>query len=444
MASHNRPRIVIIGAGFGGLFAARTLAGAPVDVTLIDRQNYHTFTPLLYQVATAGLDPSEIAYPIRSIFRHVSNVRPMMGEVQAIDPAGRVVVVQANGFTHRVPYDYLILAAGSVTSYFGMDHLGAHSFGLKDLGEAVTLRNHILKQFERAAWSADAPYRAASATLVVVGGGPTGLETAGALHELSMHILRAEFAAADFTPRVILVEATDRLLRPYPEQLQQAALEQLTSLGVEVVLNDPVQAATADSVSLASGRVIPTHTLIWSAGVQGSPLAEALGVPLARGGRVPVGPTLEAAGLEGVYVVGDLSYREDEQGEPYPQVIPVAKQQGILAAQNILRRERGEAQQPFRYVDRGIMATIGRSRAVAWLFNRVPLRGYVAWVAWLGLHLVWLLGFRNQLNVLVNWVWNYFTYDRSVRIILEPARAAPAPAAEQAPAEPEPESAPSG
>lgn len=432
MTAHRHPRIVIIGAGFGGLFAARTLAGAAADVVLIDRQNYHTFTPLLYQVATAGLDPSEIAYPIRSIFRGVSNVRPMMGEVQDIDTAGRVALVRANGFIHHVPYDYLILAAGSVTSYFGLDQLSAHSFGLKDLGEAVTLRNHILRQFERAAWSQDAAYRAASATLVVVGGGPTGLETAGALHELSAHILRTEFAAADVTPRVILVEATDRLLRPYPEQLQQAALEQLTSLGVEVVLKDPVGAATADSVTLASGRVIPTRTLIWSAGVQGSPLAEALGVPLARGGRVPVRPTLAVAGLEGVYVVGDLAYVEDGQGDGYPQMIPVAKQQGILAAQNILRRARGEAEQPFRYVDRGIMATIGRSRAVAWLFNRIPLRGYVAWVAWLGLHLLWLLGFRNQLNVLVNWVWNYFTYDRSVRIILEPEEHQPAPDPEQA------------
>ena len=422
MTPRNRPRIVIIGAGFGGLFAARKLANTATDVTLIDRQNYHTFTPLLYQVATAGLDPSEIAYPIRSIFRGAANVRPMMGDVQDIDTDGRTVQVKANGFTHHVPYDYLIIAAGSVTHYFGNEAVAAASFGLKDLGEAVVLRNHILKQFERAAWSADPDYRGASATMVVVGGGPTGLETAGALHELSARILQKEFAGvgADFTPRVILVEATDRLLRPYPEGLQAAAHEQLTSLGVDVVLNDPVEAVNADAVTLRSGRVIPTHTLIWSAGVKGSPLAETLGVPLVHGGRVSVLPTLDVAGLEGVYVVGDLAYVDDGQGDRYPQMIPVAKQQGIQAAENILRQVRGEASRPFRYTDRGIMATIGRSRAVAWLFNRVPLRGYVAWIAWLGLHLLWLMGFRNQLNVLVNWVWNYFTYDRSVRIILEP------------------------
>lgn len=421
MTPNNRPQIVIIGAGFGGLFAARTLANTQTDVTLIDRQNYHTFTPLLYQVATAGLDPSEIAYPIRSIFRGADNVRPMMGEVETIDPAERVVVVRANGFTHRVSYDYLIVAAGSVTHHFGLEAAETHGFGLKDLSEAVVLRNHILKQFERAAWSEDAAYREASETLVVVGGGPTGLETAGALHELASHILEREFSGAgrDFDPRVILVEATDRLLAPYPDELQQAALEQLQSLGVDVVLGDPVADVAPDAVTLTSGRIIPTHTLIWSAGVKGSPLAEALGVPLVEGGRVPVQPTLDVAGLDGVYVVGDLAFVEDGQGDQYPQQIPVAKQQGILAADNILRDLRGEAPQPFRYNDRGMMATIGRSRAVAWLFNRIPLRGYLAWIAWLGLHLLWLMGFRNQLNVLVNWVWNYFTYDRSVRIILE-------------------------
>ncbi|GAB4571483.1 MAG: NAD(P)/FAD-dependent oxidoreductase [Anaerolineae bacterium] len=438
MNAQRRPHVIIIGAGFGGLFAARTLSNTEVDVTLIDRRNYHTFTPLLYQVATAGLDPSEIAYPIRAIFRGVRNVRPMMGEVTDVDTAARRVAVQANGTVHHLTYDYLIVAAGSVTHYFSLEAVARQSFGIKDLPEAVMLRNHILKQFERAAWSQDADYRTASTTMVVVGGGPTGLETAGALHELSTRILQREYRAGDapLQPRVVLVEATDRLLRPYPDALQQAALEQLRSLGVEVILGDPVEAVTPEGVTLASGRMIPTHTLIWSAGVQGAPLAETLGVPLVAGGRVPVRPTMEVDGLEGVYVVGDLAYVQDGQGDRYPQMIPVAKQQGVLAARNILRRVRGEAQQPFRYRDRGMMATIGRSRAVAWLYNRVPLRGFIAWVAWLGLHLLWLMGFRNQLNVLVNWIWNYFTYDRSVRIILEHEglrRAADDPRVESAP-----------
>ncbi|MBN1967412.1 MAG: NAD(P)/FAD-dependent oxidoreductase [Anaerolineae bacterium] len=415
-----RPEVVIIGAGFGGLFAARTLADKPVDVLLIDRQNFHTFTPLLYQVATSGLDPSEIAYPVRGIFRRVANVRFLMGEVHAIDHAAQAVNVQANGHTHRVRYDYLIVAAGSVNHYFGHNDVARHAFDLKTLADAVVLRNHILKQFERAAWSEDPAYREAATTLVVVGGGPTGLETAGALYELSTHVLRREFGeAGNITPRVVLVEAAERLLAPYPAGLQQAALEQLESLGVEVILNDALAEADAEHVRLASGRTIPTHTLIWSAGVQGSPLADMLDVPLARGRRVPVDEMLAVPGRAGVYVVGDMAYLEDADGQPYPQMIPAAKQQGILAAQNILRRVRGEVALPFHYRDRGIMATIGRSRAVAWLFNRIPLRGYIAWIAWLSLHLLWLMGFRNQLNVLVNWVWNYFTYDRSVRLILE-------------------------
>lgn len=420
MTTTTRPQVVIIGAGFGGLFAAQTLADQPLDVLLIDRQNYHTFTPLLYQVATAGLDPSEIAYPVRGIFRRRRNVRFMLGEVQDIDPQNRQIIVHVNGSTRQVSYDYLIVAAGSANNYFGQVGVAEFAFDLKTLGDAVALRNHILKQFEHAAWNDDPADRAAATTLVVVGGGPTGLETAGALLELSSHVLHKEYAgAADLHPRVLLVEADDHLLNPYPIKLQQAALRQLESLGVEVVLSDGVVQVSPSLVTLSSGRTIPTHTLIWSAGVQGSSLGELLDVPLERGKRVPVEPTMAVSGLPDVYVVGDMAYLADADGHPYPQMIPVAKQQGILAAKNILRRLAGDAQQPFRYKDRGIMATIGRSRAVAWIYNRIPLQGYIAWVAWLGLHLLWLMGFRNQLNVLVNWVWNYFTYDRSVRIILE-------------------------
>lgn len=417
----HRPRIIIIGAGFGGLYAAQTLVNQPVDVLLIDRQNFHTFTPLLYQVATCGLDPSEIAYPVRQIFYDKSNVSFLMGDVVAIDLDERHVTVKVNGSTQREAYDYLIVSAGSATNYFGKDEWAQHTFGLKSLGEAVLLRNHVLKLFERAAWAEDVAYREALTTMVVVGGGATGLETAGALHELYNHVLRNEYRQAEgVTAKVILIEATDRLLAAFPEPLQQSALQQLRSLGVEVILSNPVAEITPDHVTLNDGRVIPTHTLVWAAGVKASPMGSMLGVPLQRGGRVAVKPTMELIDRDHVYVVGDMAYLEDADGHPYTQTIPVAKQEGKLAASNILRRATGQPEADFVFHDRGIMATIGRSRAVAWLYNRVPLTGWFAWVAWLFLHLIWLLGFRNRLNVLVNWVWNYLTYDRSVRLILEP------------------------
>lgn len=405
------PRIVVIGAGFGGLYAARTLANQPVDVLLIDRHNFHTFTPLLYQVATCALDPSDIAYPTRSIFRGTTNVQFMLGEVVNIHPAEHCVSVKTNGHVQDEPYDYLIVAAGSVTNFFGKEDLRQHSFGLKDLSDGITLRNHILKLFERAAWTEDMELREALTTLVIVGGGPTGLETAGALYELYSHVLREEFTGRhQLTTRVILIEAADRLLAPYPERLQTAALKQLESLGVEVRLNEAVERVAEDGIYLSSGQFIPTYTLVWAAGVQASPVAALLGVELRKSGRVPVTSGLEGIGLDRVYIVGDMACLEDASGKPYPMVIPVAKQQGILAAKNILRRLNGLEQRAFRYHDRGIMATIGRSRAVAWIYNRIQLTGFIAWVAWLALHLMWLLGFRNRISVFVNWVWMYFRY----------------------------------
>lgn len=259
--------------------------------------------------------------------------------------------------------------------------------------------------------------------MVVVGGGPTGLETAGALHELYNFVLKNEYRQSrGVEAKVYLVEALDQLLLPYPKRLQQSALDQLESLGVKVILSNPLAEISDKQVVLKNGQTINTHTLIWAAGVKASPLSSMLGVELQKGGRVPITPELEVIGREHIYVVGDMAYLEDDQGQPYPMLIPVAKQQGILAAQNILRRAANEQPQAFQYNDRGIMATIGRRRAVAWIYNRIPLTGFIAWLAWLGLHLLWLLGFRNRLNVLVNWVWNYLTYDRSVRIILKPDR----------------------
>lgn len=418
--NEKRARVVVIGAGFAGLSVVNHLYKHPVDILLVDRNNYHTFTPLLYQVATCGLDPSEIAYPVRGIYRKRKNVRFLLGEVKSIDVANKMVTIRSLDEDYIEPYDYLVVAAGSVTNFFGNREIERHAFGLKNLQDTVVLRNHILKLFEKAAWSKDHAEREALTTMVVVGGGPTGLETAGALFELYNHVLALEYNRTNaIKARVVLIEATNRLLAPYPERLQRAALKQLEAIGVEVILEQAVQSFDGERVVLTGGEVIHSKTLVWAAGVQGSHLAENLRVDLQRGKRVPVEPTLEIIGLEDVYAVGDIAYLQDENGIPYPQVIPVAQQHGKLAAKNIIKRINGEAQDTFVYHDKGLMAAIGRSRAVAYPYYKVQLTGFFAWLTWLGLHLVWLMGFRNRLNVFVNWVWNYFTYDRSVRIILE-------------------------
>ncbi len=415
-----KPRVIIIGAGFGGLYAARTLANQSVEVLLVDRNNFHTFSPLLYQVATCALDPSSIAYPVRTIFRRAPNVHFMLGEVRAIDWRNKSVVIRTNGVDRSEYYDYLIVAAGSVTHTFDQASLESYAFGLKSLDDAIALRHHILRLFEKAAWLDDVQKRSAMTTLVVVGGGPTGIETAGALYELYNHVIAREYAEhGGLKARVILVEATTELLSPYPPKLRAAAKEQLESLGVEVIIGKGVASADYDHVRLSDGTVIPTYTIVWSAGVKASPVAHYLGVPLQKGGRIPILPTLEVEGCTDVYAVGDIAYLEDANGQPYPMLIPPAKQQGILAAKNILARLKGESQKPFRYIDRGIMATIGRSRAVAWIYYRIPLTGFVAWLGWLFLHLIMLMGFRNRVSTFINWVWNYLTYDRSVRLILD-------------------------
>lgn len=419
MSEPIKPRVVIVGAGFGGLFAARALANQPVEVLLVDRNNYHTFTPLLYQVATCALDPSDIAYPVRNIFRRRRNVEFLLGEVTAVDTNGRFLHIQSGGQQYQEPYDYLLLATGSTPTYFGNDNFRRHALELRTLGDAINLRNHVLRLFERATWSDDPAQVTALTTIVVVGGGPTGIETAGAIYELYNHVLNVEYPQKQLHARVVLVEMQPHLLAPYPDKLRKAAVEQLRSLGVEVLLGQRVTAVTADAVQLGDGTTIPTHTFVWAAGVKGSPLADLLGVPLQRGGRLPIMATTAVLGLNRVYAVGDMAYLEDPSGEPYPMLIPVAQQQGELAAHNILADIAGRPPRSFSYHDRGIMATIGRSRAVAWIYNRIPLRGFLAWLAWLFLHLITLLGFRNRTVVFINWVWNYFTYDRSVRLILD-------------------------
>jgi NADH dehydrogenase len=413
------PKVVVVGGGFGGLFAARHLAGKAVEVVLIDRNNFHTFTPLLYQVATCVLDPSEVAFPIRSIFRKDTNIRFLLGEVTAIKSDEGHVTVRTESGERKETYDYLILAAGSTTAYFNGEEIRRNSFELKSLGDAVSLRNHILRQFEQAEWESDHDRRGAMTTLVVIGGGPTGVETAGALYELYNHVLAREYKARDpLKSRVVLIEQEPHILGAFPARLQRSALKQLESLGVEVLLNSTIATISPDGAQLTDGRWIPTRTVVWAAGVRASPVGGMLPVQLAKRGAVRVEPTLEVSGYRRIYAVGDMAYLEDPNVKPYPMFIPVAKQQGALAARNILRNVKGLPQQTFNYRDRGLMATIGRRRAVAWIYNRLPLSGYFAWLAWLGLHLVTLMGFRNQLNVLINWLWNYLTFDRSVRLIL--------------------------
>jgi NADH dehydrogenase len=417
----SRPRVVVIGAGFGGLYAAKALAGKPVDVLVIDRNNYHTFAPLLYQVATSGLEPEEIAAPVRSIIRRGGNVSYLMGEVTRVNAEERCVYARQDGTEQPHRYDYLILAPGSVTSYFGLADVQARAFGLKSLKEAISLRNHVLSMFERAAGEPDAAQRASLLTFVIVGGGPTGLELSGALSELFQQVLRKDYPRLDVRKeaRVILIEATDRLLAPFPEALQRSAKRQLERIGVEVMLNKAVAQATEDAVVLKDGTVISTHTIIWAAGVQAAELAGLDGIAeRTRGRRVLVLPTLQLPDHPNVFVIGDAAYLADEQGVAYPQLAPVAMQMGRLAAANILALIDGKPLKPFHYSDRGIMATIGRSAAVAWVFNRIQLSGFIAWLAWLGLHLLYLIGFRNRANVLVNWAWNWWTWDRGVRIIL--------------------------
>ncbi len=423
----HRPKVIIIGAGFAGLTAAQELAGKYVDVLLIDRNNYHLFTPLLYQVATCGLDASDIAYPVRRIFRSQRNIQFRLGEVTHIDPVSQSVTVRENDVVHEEHYDYLVLAAGRVSNFFNNPSIERHSFGMQTLSEALVLRNHILRLFEKAAWIEDEAERRALTTMVIVGGGPTGLETAGALYELYNYVLRTEYSKLEhMEARVILLEALDDLLLSYPEDLRQSAHEQLESLGVEVMLNSRVEDITESQVILADGRTIDTYTLIWAAGVKASPLADMLNVPLERGGRVPIARTCEVIGRPNIFAGGDLTYLLDPRtNEPYPQLIPVANQMGALIARNIQHRLAGEELESFQYSDRGVMATIGRSRAVAWVFYRLQLTGRLAWFAWLTLHLLWLMGFRNRISVLINWVWNYINYDRSVRIMLNDLRLDP-------------------
>jgi NADH dehydrogenase len=406
-------RVVIVGTGFGGLSAARKLAGKPVEIVLIDRNNYHLFQPLLYQVATASLDQESIAYPVRAITRGWKNTRFVLSEVTAVDIETRQISTKGNG---PISYDYLILAAGAVTSFLGLESVERHAFQLKTLQDAVALRNHILSTFELVTRQADPARRAALLTFVVVGGGPTGIEFTGALAELVHQVMIKDYPdihPADVT--IVLLEAAGNLLPMVPSRLQGYTLERLEKMGIEVRVGAKVIGAEADRVLLDKGEAIPTHTLLWAAGVKPVPLTETLDVPKARGGRIAVLPDLTIPGYPEVYVVGDMAYLEQE-GVALPAIAPVAMQQGEYAGRAIARKEQGEPPIPFHYQDKGAMAVIGRGAAVASIFG-LTFHGFWAWLVWLGLHLMYLIGFRNRLVVLLNWAYDYLFFDRKIRLI---------------------------
>ncbi len=408
----NPPRVVIVGAGFAGLWAARGLARAPVDVLLIDRNNYHTFLPLLYQVAAAELEPEAIIYPVRSILRQFPNVQFVMAEVRDVDFATRTVETP----DLAIPYAYLILAVGSVPHFFGVPGAAEYAFRLKTLEQGIALRNRILRCFERVVHATAPERRGALLTFAIVGGGPTGVEFAGALVELIRGPLRKDYPTLPPSEvRVVLLEALDTLLPGLPERLRTYAARRLRQMGVEVRLRSQVDQVLPQAVRLKDGTVIPTETVVWTAGVRGDPLVDNRGLALARGGRVVVSPTLQVSGHPEVYVVGDLAVVEGT--EPLPMIAPVAIQQGMAAAQNVRRQVSGQLLQAFRYHDRGTMATIGRNAAVASLAGRA-FTGFPAWILWLGVHLVNLIGFRNRLVVLINWAWDYLFYERAMRVIL--------------------------
>jgi len=409
-----RPTVVIVGAGFGGLRAARALKRVPVDVVLLDRHNYHLFQPLLYQVATAGLEPDNIARPVRAILRGQRHFEFRMVEMTGLDLASKHVVTSDG----PISYDYLILAPGGETNYFGIESIRQHGFGLKDTAEAVAIRNHVLGCFERGMLEPDADERRALLTFVIVGGGPTGVEMAGALSELIRLVLVKDYPRLNIKDvRVLLLEATDRLLAAMPPRLRAAAEETLWRKHVEVRFGAAVRDYDATRVALQGGEIIPARTLIWAAGAQAVSLAGRLGLATARQGRVVVEPTLQLPGRAEVYVIGDAAYLEAE-GQPLPMMAPVAIQMAETASANIARALRGTRPAAFRYRDPGSLATIGRNAAVAYV-RGLAFKGFLAWVVWLVVHIVQLIGFRNKLFVLLNWAWDYFFYERASRLITE-------------------------
>ena len=407
------PEIVIVGGGFAGLYTARGLAAVDAHITLVDRHNYHLFQPLLYQVATAALNPSDIATPIRNILRRQKNASVVLGEATAIDLAARRVKL-ADG---ELPYDYLVLATGATHSYFGHPEWEADAPGLKTIDDALEIRKRILLAFEAAERETDPALQEAWLTFVVIGAGPTGVELAGALTEIARHSMIRDFRRIrPENARVILLEGQDRVLPPYVPKLSQSAQRQLEQLGVEVVTNAMVTNVTAEAVEVGD-RTISTRTVLWGAGVQASPLARALGAPLDRAGRVLVEPDLTIPGHPEVFVLGDLAAVKQRDGSFVPGVAPAAIQAGQHTARNLERAVSGQPLRAFRYRDKGSLATIGRAAAVADLGGRLKFGGFLAWLAWLLIHVFFLIGFRNRFFVIIEWAWAYVTFQRGARLI---------------------------
>jgi NADH dehydrogenase len=423
MDSMERQRIVILGAGFGGLTCARALAGRPVDVVLVDRNNYHLFTPLLYQVASSLLNPSDIARPIRSMFRHVRNVRCVMAEVESIDFGGRALQTSDG---RELAWDRLVLALGSVTNFFGMERVRQKSFQLKDLPDALQLRGHVLRCFELASHEQDAQVKQKWLTFVIVGGGPTGVEYAGALSELIRRVLSRDYPEVELgLVRILLLEGDPRLLGQFPPEASEYTVARLARLGVKPMLGAKVVDASEGAVVLAGGEELAAGTLLWAAGVGPAPLAARLPLPRTRQGRIEVDEFLRVQGREDVYAIGDIAaFRQD--GSELPMMAPPAMQAARHVARAIVRSAQGRPPIPFRYKSPGVMAVIGRNAAVA-IVGKWRFVGFLGWTAWLVLHVYYLIGFRNRIAVLAGWAWNYVFYDRPVRLIVgDPVDAADA------------------
>jgi NADH dehydrogenase len=422
MTQHvTRPRVVVIGAGFAGLNAAKALAHAPVDVTVVDRKNHHTFQPLLYQVALAVLSPAEIASPVRTVLRHAANTEVILGEVSGFDLERRIV--RLDGL--ELPYDYLVVGAGATHAYFGHPEWEEYAPGLKTLEDALEIRRRVLLAFETAEREVIAGRSCPPLTFVVVGAGPTGVELAGAIADITGRYLKKEFRAID--PRqskIIVLEGGPRVLPVYPEDLSASAQRQLEQMGVEVRTNAMVTNIEPGVVSIGKER-IPAAVILWGAGVSASPLGKMLGVPTDKAGRVIVQPDLSVPGHPEVLVAGDLASVKRNNGQPVPGVAPAAIQMGKFAARQIKRSVEGNPREHFEYWDKGSLATIGRSHAIADFPGKIHISGFLAWLSWLFVHLFFLIGFRNRLFVMIEWAWAYLTYNHSARLITEPVEKEP-------------------
>jgi NADH dehydrogenase len=413
MNTNHLPHIVIIGAGFAGLEVARGLSKARVRITLIDKNNHHLFQPLLYQVAVAGLLPSQIAQPVRTIFRKQKNLAFQMGEVTAINFEEKFV--KLNGSV--IAYDYLVVAVGGRTNFFGFDAIEKHGLQLKDLETAVNTRNHLLRMFEQASREADPEKRKSMLTFVIVGGGATGVETAGMLAELIEHVMVKDYPRLNLSDaRVIMLEAGPNLINAYPDELRKATLKLLQGKNVDVRLNTKLLDYNGQRVTLGDGSVIEAQTLIWTAGIKVAEIVDTLNVDKANGGRVRVTPTLQLVQFPETFVIGDAAFLLDEKGTPLPMVSTVAIQQGQYTAKSILNLMNGKPLKPFHYKDPGLLATIGRNAAVARIWG-ISFSGFIAWVIWVFLHIYRIIGFRNRILVMFNWAWDYFFYDNQVRLI---------------------------